>query len=130
MVYGILRLINFAHGEIVMLAAYFAFYGVAIFLLPWWITFPLAILCSRPGGHHHRAVGLQAAAPGAAHPAFYLGGRGSFLLENLGIVIFGGRPKAFQRPAFLDINLQIGQTTVISYTPAHHRHVPWSCSAR
>ena len=27
MVYGILRLINFAHGEIFMMSLYFAFYG-------------------------------------------------------------------------------------------------------
>jgi len=31
MVYGILRLINFAHGEIFMLAPYFLYFGVLIF---------------------------------------------------------------------------------------------------
>ena len=44
MVYGILRLINFAHGDIVMMAAYFAFYGVAIFLIPWPLAFLIAIV--------------------------------------------------------------------------------------
>ena len=44
MVYGILRLINFAHGDVVMLGAYMAFYLVAIFHLPWWISFPVAIV--------------------------------------------------------------------------------------
>jgi branched-chain amino acid transport system permease protein len=36
MVYGILRLINFAHGDIFMLGAYVAFYGITLVSLPWW----------------------------------------------------------------------------------------------
>lgn len=43
MVYGILRLINFAHGDIFMMAAYFAYFGIAVFLIPWYITFFLTI---------------------------------------------------------------------------------------
>ena len=35
MVYGILRLINFAHGDIFMLGAYFVFFGGSLFALPW-----------------------------------------------------------------------------------------------
>lgn len=31
MVYGILLMINFAHGDIVMMACYFAFFGITVF---------------------------------------------------------------------------------------------------
>src|SRR5690554_5154551 len=34
MVYGIIKLINFAHGEIYMLGAYFGFYAITRFQLP------------------------------------------------------------------------------------------------
>jgi len=44
MVYGILRLINFAHGDVLMMGCYFAFYVALIFSLPWWVSFPIAIL--------------------------------------------------------------------------------------
>src|SRR5512141_625273 len=44
MVYGILRLINFAHGDLLMVAAYSAIYGITLFSLPWYLSFPLAIL--------------------------------------------------------------------------------------
>src|SRR5659263_241160 len=44
MVYGILRLINFAHGDIFMMATYFAFYGVTTFMLPWYFSFIIAII--------------------------------------------------------------------------------------
>ena len=45
MVYGILRLINFAHGDILMLGAYFVFYGTTTFFLPW----PVAVLVAIVG---------------------------------------------------------------------------------
>lgn len=117
LVYGILRLINFAHGDIVMLAAYIAFYGAAIFLLPWWISFPLAILVTALVGI---IIERSAYKPLRAVPRIQLFTSAvavSFLLENLGIVIFGGRPKAFVRPGFMDIPLKLGETTVLSYTP-------------
>jgi branched-chain amino acid transport system permease protein len=42
LVYGILRLINFAHGDIFMLGAYIAYYGIIYTPLPWWLVFILA----------------------------------------------------------------------------------------
>ena len=44
MVYGVLRLINFAHGEIFMIAMYIVFYGISMFSLPWYVTFIVTIL--------------------------------------------------------------------------------------
>ncbi|MGA7642629.1 MAG: branched-chain amino acid ABC transporter permease, partial [Syntrophobacteraceae bacterium] len=46
MVYGILRLINFAHGDLLMVAAYAAIYGVLLFSLPWFVSFPLAVVAT------------------------------------------------------------------------------------
>lgn len=42
MVYGILRLINFAHGDLLMVAAYVGVMGVGLFSLPWPVAFALA----------------------------------------------------------------------------------------
>jgi branched-chain amino acid transport system permease protein len=42
MVYGIIKLINFAHGDVFMVGAFVAFFGFAAWHLPW----PLAILVS------------------------------------------------------------------------------------
>lgn len=97
LVYGILRLINFAHGDIFMLGVYFAFYAITAFTLPWFCAFPLAILLTILVGillergayrplrkRNSPRISIMIAAIGA-----------SFLIENLGIMIFGGRPKAF-----------------------------------
>ena len=34
MIYGILRLINFAHGDIFMLGVYFVYFATVVFKLP------------------------------------------------------------------------------------------------
>ena len=38
MVYGILRLINFAHGDIFMMAGYFMIICMTDLLIPWYIS--------------------------------------------------------------------------------------------
>lgn len=62
MVYGILRLINFAHGDIVMVGAYVAFYGIAMFLFALVDLVPPRDRPDYPARRDHRARGLQAAA--------------------------------------------------------------------
>ena len=43
MVYGILRLINFAHGDILMVGAYFVFFGTFAFGWPWGVAAIMSI---------------------------------------------------------------------------------------
>ena len=42
LVYGILRLINFAHGDIFMMAGYFMIFAMAS--LPWFIAIPVTLI--------------------------------------------------------------------------------------
>ena len=44
MVYGIIKLINFAHGEIMMFGAYFAFIAATSFQLPVWAVLLLSMV--------------------------------------------------------------------------------------
>ncbi|MBQ7733023.1 MAG: branched-chain amino acid ABC transporter permease, partial [Synergistaceae bacterium] len=44
MVYGILRLINFAHGDIFMLGAYFVYFATIVYKLPWAVGVVIAII--------------------------------------------------------------------------------------
>jgi branched-chain amino acid transport system permease protein len=117
MVYGILRLINFAHGDVVMLGAYAAFYAVAMFVLPWWLAFPLAVVVTLLVGVLIERVAYKPLREVPRINLFTSAVAVSFLLENLGIVVFGGRPKAFARPGFMDAVLPVGEATVVSYTP-------------
>jgi branched-chain amino acid transport system permease protein len=114
MVYGILRLINFAHGDVLMVGCYIAWFGAVMFGLPWWaalagsmvLTAGLGVLIDqgayRPLRHAPRISALITA----------IGV--SFLLENLGLVVFGGRPKAFARPELFNQIYQIGEVRILS----------------
>jgi len=102
MVYGILRLINFAHGDLLMFAAYSALYGTTLFALPWYWSFPLALL-----GTGILGILVERAAyrplRGAPLISLLISAIGvSFLLENLALVVLGGVPKPFPRPEVFD----------------------------
>jgi len=108
MVYGILRLINFAHGDIFMMATYFAFFAIFIFHMPWFIAFIVAIILTALLG-----MGIEKAAykplRDAPKISILISAIGaSFLLENLAIVIFGGIPKPFPTPSIFNDMVNLG----------------------
>ncbi len=116
MVYGILRLINFAHGEIFMVGTYIAFYAMTSFMLPWYLAFLLAILFTVAFGilveraaykplRNQPRISVMISAIGA-----------SFLLQNLAVVVFGGRPKAFPVPPLFSQVVSLGDIKIMSVT--------------
>ncbi|MBU1276707.1 MAG: branched-chain amino acid ABC transporter permease [Proteobacteria bacterium] len=114
MVYGILRLINFAHGDVLMVGCYFAWFGAVQFGLPWWValmgsmalTAALGVLIDQ-GAYRplRRAPRISALITAIGV---------SFFLENLGLVVFGSRPKAFARPEIFNHIYQWGEVRVLS----------------
>jgi branched-chain amino acid transport system permease protein len=116
MVYGILRLINFAHGDVLMMGCYFAFYGILIFSLPWWASFSAALgLTAILGVAIDRGAYLPVRkAPRISALITAIGV--SFLLEHLALVIFGGRAKPFFRPALFGGILEFGEIRMITLT--------------
>jgi Branched-chain amino acid ABC-type transport system, permease components len=116
MVYGILKLINFAHGDIFMMAAYFAFFGVTTFGLPWYVSFIIAIILTGVLGV---AIEFVAYKPLRSAPkiSILISAIGvSFLLENLAVVLFGGMPKAFPTPKILTDVVVIGGVSIQNLT--------------
>ena len=108
MVYGVLRLINFAHGDIMMVGAFLTLMGVTAGL-----PFPLAVLLGIIGTV---IVGILtdkiAYKPLREAPkiSLLITAIGiSFFLENLFNVIFGGIPKAFPAPDYLTKVLHLGE---------------------
>lgn len=116
MVYGILRLINFAHGDIFMIGTYMAFYLITLAALPWWLAFIFAIgitvlfgMSVEKGAYkplrNSPKISVLISAIGA-----------SFLIQNLAIVIFGGRPKAFPIPDMFNQIINISGVSIVSLT--------------
>ncbi|QSQ09369.1 High-affinity branched-chain amino acid transport system permease protein LivH [Koleobacter methoxysyntrophicus] len=116
MVYGILRLINFAHGDIIMLATYIVFFGILIFSLPWWLAFIISIILTTIIG-----VTVERAAyrplRNAPRISILISAIGvSFLIENLSLVIFGGRAKSFYQPHIFTKIINFGGVSLMSLT--------------
>ncbi len=117
MVYGVLRLINFAHGDLLMVASYIAFFGVVMFSLPW----PLIILISMAlTGLLGILIDRGAYKPLRNSPrisALITAIGVSFLLENLVLVIIGGRPKSFPIPDLVKGSIIIGDLRIAVLSP-------------
>jgi branched-chain amino acid transport system permease protein len=114
MVYGILRLINFAHGDVFMLGAYLAFYSVATFLLPWWAAFLVAIVVTAAFGVLLERVAYRPLRDSPRISVMISAIGASFLIENVGIVVFGGRPKGVAVPDVMNVKLSAGGVSVMS----------------
>lgn len=116
MVYGILRLINFAHGDIFMMATYFAVFGIATFGIPWYIMFPLVIVLTALLGMSVEAVAYKPLRD-APKISILISAIGvSFLLENLTIVLFGGVPKPFPTPDVFNAVVKLGTVSIQKLT--------------
>lgn len=112
MVYGILRLINFAHGDIFMVSTYFVFYGVTMFFMPWWVAFIVAILLTGIFGVLVERLAYRPLRDSPRISVMISAIGASFLIENLAIVIFGGRPKAFPIPEFFNQVFRISNVSI------------------
>ncbi len=102
MVYGILRLINFAHGDIFMLGVYITYYGILFTAIPWWLVFVLAALLTGFIGFLLEKAAYKPLRESPRIMILISAIGASFFLQNLGIVVFGGRPQAFPVPDILN----------------------------
>jgi branched-chain amino acid transport system permease protein len=114
MVYGILRLINFAHGDVFMLGPYFAFYLITGLFLPWWVAFVVAIGLTAIFGIGMERVAYRPLRDSPKISVMISAIGASFLIENLGIVIFGGRPKSFASIPLFDTVVKFGSVSILS----------------
>ncbi len=108
MVYGVLRLINFAHGDIMMVGAFLVYLAHAAGL-----SFPAAVLVGVLGAILVGVLTDKVAykplreAPKISLLITAIGI--SFFLENLFNVLFGGVPRAFPAPDYLTQVIHIGK---------------------
>lgn len=100
MVYGCLRLINFAHADIMMVGAFLVFFAVNAFGIPFYVSAILAvILCGILGVLIDKiAYTPLRSAPRISMLITAIGV--SFFLENVFNVFFGSTPRFFSAPEF------------------------------
>lgn len=109
MVYGILRLINFAHGDIFMMAGYFMIFAMAS--LPWYIAIPVTLLGTVILGVVIEKVAYKPlrSAPRMSIMISAIGV--SYLLQNLATYLFTALPKGYPEIPVLKKIYQFGDVS-------------------
>ena len=116
MVYGIAKMLNFAHGDVIMVGAYVAFCGLQY----WGLSPVLAILvamvaCTILGitieGLAYRPL-RQAASLAVLITAIGV----SYLLQNIALMIWGANPKSFPTTFINGSSIRLGQLNISTAT--------------
>ncbi len=117
MVYGIAKMLNFAHGDIIMVGAYVIYTSVSMATLPAWAGVIISIIfCSVLG----ITIEFLAYKPlrGAPSLNVLITAIGvSYLLQNLALLIFGGNQKPVpQIPNMSALGIKLGNIPVSGET--------------
>jgi len=95
MVYGVIQLINFAHGEIYMLGAFFAVSFIAFLHLPFFVAFLFSMACCAVCGVLLDVIAYRPLRNSPRLAALITAIGMSIFLQNLAMIIWGSRPKPF-----------------------------------
>ncbi|MBE5994717.1 MAG: branched-chain amino acid ABC transporter permease [Paenibacillaceae bacterium] len=100
MVYGIIRMINFAHGDFIMIGSYTLFYTIPLMInagMPPWLSVFLAIVICAGTGVVVEVVAYKPVRKAGAMSALITALAMSLFLENLAMVLFGAKPRNIQK---------------------------------
>lgn len=113
MVYGVLRLINFAHGDIMMVGAYVCFFGILTLNLPFIAAIVFAVTISIMLGVITDRVAYKPLRQAPRISLLITAIGVSFFLENLFNVLFGSEPKAFPVPEYMQKIITVGDISIV-----------------
>jgi branched-chain amino acid transport system permease protein len=102
MVYGVLRLINFAHGDIMMVGAFLGYTFMEIFGLSFPVTVLLAVVISGLFGMFMDRIAYKPLREAPKISLLITAIGISFFLENAFTVFAGGVPRAFPVPEYME----------------------------
>lgn len=100
MVYGIIRMINFAHGDFIMIGAYTLFYTIPVMAaigMPPWLAVVLAIVVCSIVGVLVEVIAYKPVRKAGSMSALITAMAMSVFLENLAMVMFGAKPHNVQK---------------------------------
>jgi branched-chain amino acid transport system permease protein len=116
MVYGVIQLINFAHGEIYMLGAFLAYTLVTVLGLPFFAAFVLSMLICACFGIILDFVAYRPLRKAPRLAALITAIGMSIFLQNLALMIWGSQIKSYPRealpPIFFKPAWSVGDVTL------------------
>lgn len=122
MVYGIIRLINFAHGDFIMVGAYTLIFTIPVMLgfgIPAWVAVAAAVIVASAVGVTTEAVAYRPVRKrGTRMSALITAIAMSLFLENLAQVLFTSNPRVIKASIFSLPAVQIGAVKIDGTTLA------------
>lgn len=117
MVYGIAKMLNFAHGDVIMIGAYISFCAIQYWNLPAVAAIVLAILVCTILGIIIERLAYKPLRQATSLSVLITAIGVSWLLQNIALLIWGANPKSYQSLVSLgSLSLFDGQLHVTSET--------------
>lgn len=116
MVYGIIKLINFAHGEIMMTAAYSIYFFITLLNMPFIPAILLAMLLSMALGMLIERVAYRRLRSASRLSALITAIAVSLFLQTTYAILFSPDPRAFPLTASSFPVFQLGEISLSSWT--------------
>lgn len=108
LIYGVIRLVNFAHGDLMMIGAFLTLALVATGHTPW-VVVPLLVMIGgfAIGGVIER-IAFRSIRGAPMITGFIVTLSASVAIQNLGLMLLGDQPHNFQFPEVFRTRLEIG----------------------
>lgn len=112
MVYGIVKLINFAHGDILMMGAYFGLVSIITFDLPFGVAILISMIGCAVLGVIVERIAYKPLRNAPRISALITALGVSLFLENIFKVMFGADTRKMAVPEFLSNSLTVGNLQI------------------
>lgn len=118
MVYGIAKMLNFAHGDVIMIGCYVVFTVVSTLSLPTWLGVLLSVIICTLLGITIEAIAYRPLRQATSSLAVLITAIGvSYLLQNVALLIFGANTKSFSSVVNMEaVKLAGGELTITGET--------------
>lgn len=113
MVYGIAKMLNFAHGDVIMIGGYVVFLSMSALNLPPWIAIVFAIIVCTLLGIVIEKIAYKPLRRASSLAVLITAIGVSYFLQNIALLLFGAQPVSFTSVVSVPkISLAGGQLTI------------------
>ena len=116
MVYGIARMLNFAHGDVIMVGAYIAFCGLQYWGFPPVLAILVAMVACTILGITIEGLAYRPLRQAASLAVLITAIGVSYLLQNIALMIWGANPKSFPTTFINGSSIRLGQLNISTAT--------------
>ncbi|MEN6429760.1 MAG: branched-chain amino acid ABC transporter permease [Coriobacteriales bacterium] len=114
LVYGILKLVNFAYGEYIMIAGYGMYFAATVLHFPWWVMMLLGVLAAVVTSYLTELAAFRPVRTKSANALIVTSFAVSIFLQNAVMILVSPRARAVPLPGFMSQTVSIaGATTPV-----------------